>query len=93
MSDAWKNKRNHLRVPYGKVLVVRLESGPLLSGTAEDFSAGGFLLILNDENNRVETTDGERAVLDLDIQGERLQLPCTLLRKTDSGFAFQFIDR
>ncbi|MBF0436316.1 MAG: PilZ domain-containing protein [Magnetococcales bacterium] len=83
-------RQRHLRVPYDRDLVLRLEDGRLLTGRAKDISSSGFLLITGMHNGTQELT-GTRAALLVELDVEKFELPCQIVRVDKNCFAASFI--
>jgi hypothetical protein len=83
------NKRQQFRVPYGKELVLRMADDYLIAGKAGNINDGGFLLTPHgqeDHANRV----GQQGVLIIELQVERLEIPCQIVRCESKGLGIQF---
>ncbi|MBF0620545.1 MAG: PilZ domain-containing protein [Magnetococcales bacterium] len=89
-----QNKRRTLRVPYGKELVLQTSDGTVITGKAGDFSSTGFFVQTTGGTNPKKLIDQQaKLIVDLDI--ERLELPCKVLRweknRTRMGFGVVFL--
>lgn len=86
------SRRHHLRVDYGREMVVRLQNGVVLAGKISNFSASGFFIDVAPERMAACSMNTVGVLLIEEMPGEMLELSCRIVRLEEEGVAFMFDD-
>lgn len=78
------------RTRYSREILLEMENGRILAGQARDFNLKGFFLIA-EMATFGDQLEGMRGIFLEDLHGERVSIPCQIVRVTSNGVGIQFI--
>ncbi|MBF0439687.1 MAG: PilZ domain-containing protein [Magnetococcales bacterium] len=82
--------RRMIRSPYDKEITLQMDNGTILMGSAKNLNAEGFFLAMDITQYTPDLIGMHGNFLE-DLHGEKVTIPCQIVRVTDTGVGIQFI--
>ncbi|MBF0626255.1 MAG: PilZ domain-containing protein [Magnetococcales bacterium] len=83
-------RRQAIRVPYDKDLLLEFDNGLVLAGRAQDISSTGFFL--GTASPGFDRTLGWKGQLVIDLVVERIRIPCQVARVIGQGVGVHYLE-